>query len=144
MLHPGGFHGSYRNHDSSLAHAPTLKIIQEDVFIEPSNESSNTAELSTIVASTGEVSSSASFPFQAREHNNDSTIVLEVRWCASWSSVGRLRGSGHVRGVKKTLCSNLEYVWRGVEREHHVGVWVCNVCIGGVEREHHVCVGVCV
>ncbi len=56
---------------------PTLQDIQEELSLEP-NDSSIAAEFSTHVPTAGELSSSVTIPYQARDHNNSSTVELQV------------------------------------------------------------------
>ena len=56
---------------------PNLHTIREELSLEP-NESSIAAEFSTHVPTAGELSSSVTIPLQARDHNDSSTVDLQV------------------------------------------------------------------
>ena len=57
---------------------PTLHKIQEELSLEPEPDSSIAVEFSTHIPSAGELSSSVTIPYQARDHNDSSTVDLQV------------------------------------------------------------------
>ena len=78
---------------------PRLSQIHEEMAMEP-NESSVAAEFTTHVPTAGELSSTVTIPCQARDHNDSSTVELEVR------GAGREGGGGamHVAAELLSTC----------------------------------------